>query len=176
MTSSLVNDILPDFDVESHHSTIVSAPAARVIAVARDLDLSGSLLIRLLFRLRGLPSAALTARGLSELHFKLIRDDPDRAFALGLIGQFWKPSGRLVDFEPARFDDFNTPGYAKAAWTFEVESLAVEVTRLSTATRVICLDNSSRRKFSAYWTIVCPYSGIIRKRMLRSIKDAAEGR
>ena len=48
------------------------------------------------------------------------------------------------------------------------------VTLLATETRVLCLDTASRRRFRLYWTLIGPFSGLIRKDILRSIKRQAE--
>jgi hypothetical protein len=47
---------------------------------------------------------------------------------------------------------------------------------LGTETRVASTDESARRKFSIYWRAIGPFSGLIRKILLRQIKGAAEGR
>jgi hypothetical protein len=39
---------------------------------------------------------------------------------------------------------------------------------------VLALGNSARRKFRAYWLVVGPFSGLIRKEMLREVKRQAE--
>jgi hypothetical protein len=47
-------------------------------------------------------------------------------------------------------------------------------TRLATETRVLCLDDESRRRFRLYWLFIGPFSGLIRRKILRSIKHEAE--
>jgi hypothetical protein len=46
--------------------------------------------------------------------------------------------------------------------------------RLETETRVFLTDRSSRRRFRAYWLVVRPFSGFIRRRWLRAAKRRAE--
>ncbi|MGH9649109.1 MAG: hypothetical protein ACRD3I_01435, partial [Terriglobales bacterium] len=65
-------------------------------------------------------------------------------------------------------------GYAKAMWNFTVERAEEGVTRLATETRVVTYGSSARRKFRAYWLVVGPFSGLIRKEMLRLVKRNAE--
>jgi hypothetical protein len=170
------NVLMPEFDVESRHAVRISASAESVYRQAREIDLSSSLLIRMLFRLRGLPTSALTIDGLSRLRFKVLEESPPHRFALGIIGQFWTLSGNLVDFDPAAFASFDEPGYARAVWTFEVSEDAYGATTLKTVTRVQCTDEASRRGFLRYWGWVGPFSGLIRTRMLVLIRTAAESR
>ncbi len=166
--------LIPRFDVETAHSIDIDAPPSVVFPVVRTLDLSGSSLIRLLLRLRGIPGDALTADGLRRLGFRVVLEEPDRAFALGIIGRFWTPSGTLLDFDPPEFGSFATPGYAKALWHFALGPGARGGTHLRTVTRVSCLDPVSRRRFRAYWTVAGPFSSLVRVRMLALVKDRAE--
>ena len=46
-------------------------------------------------------------------------------------------------------------------------------TILSTETRVTCGDSRSRQKFRAYWFFVRPFSGLIRRLMLKNVRKAA---
>lgn len=168
--------LLPRFDIETVHAIAIDAPPEDVFAVVRTLDLSGSRLIRLLFRLRGIPADALTAEGLRRLGFRVVLDRPDRAFALGIVGRFWTATGALVHFEPSEFASLATPGVAKALWYFELDEDGRRGTRLRTVTRVSCLDPVSRRRFRAYWAVAGPFSSLVRVRMLRLVKDRAERR
>ncbi|MDH3207147.1 MAG: hypothetical protein OEO79_11080 [Gemmatimonadota bacterium] len=170
-----IDELLPDFDVESCRQIDVAAAAETVYATARRLDMSSSWIIRSLFRLRGMPRSALNAEGLARIRFKPLLEDPPRGFVLGLVGQFWTPSGRLLDFEPREFPDLNVPGFAKAIWSFEITSLSPNTASLRTVTRVSCGDPMSRRSFMRYWTVIGPFSSLIRARMLRSVKRSAEG-
>jgi hypothetical protein len=46
-------------------------------------------------------------------------------------------------------------------------------TRLSTETRIWCLDPASRRSFRRYWFVVRPFSGLIRIALLRAVAREA---
>lgn len=169
-----VDELLPQFDIESSHQTRVAAPADRVYTAARQLDLSASPVIRVLFRLRGMPPTALNAQGLSALNFKPLLEEPPRGFVLGLAGRFWTPSGHLLDFEPETFTTLKPPGFARAIWSFDIEETSSAACRLRTVTRVACTDEGARRSFRRYWRFIGPFSGLIRRCMLRLIKTQAE--
>jgi len=74
----------------------------------------------------------------------------------------------LVEWEPA------AAGTAKAAWNFTVKPCADGTTELRTETRVLCADAATRRRFRTYWTLVAPFSGLIRREMLAAFRSAAE--
>jgi hypothetical protein len=66
-------------------------------------------------------------------------------------------------------------GHALAGWSFTVVPRADGTTELRTETRVRCAPDA-RIKFRAYWLLVRPGSGLIRRAMLRAIRRAAERR
>lgn len=182
----LIDEELPTFDVAERHQLVVRAQAARVYAVVRRLDLSGSRVVRGLFALRGVP-ARLTGRGrgpsplgltLDELlqrgGFVLLAERPGEELLLGLVGRFWTTSGALQRVDPAGFRAFDRPGFAKAVWNFHLAPAGQGKTLLSTETRVLCLDPASRRSFRRYWRLIRPFSGLIRRIALREIRRRAE--
>ena len=57
---------------------------------------------------------------------------------------------------------------AKMAFNFRLDG-----STLSTETRVLLTDAASRRKFRAYWTLIRPFSGLIRRVWLRAIAHRA---
>jgi hypothetical protein len=170
----LIDDLLPEYDFFERHSTNVAAAPEPVYEIARRLDMSGSHVIRLLFRLRGLPAAALNLDGLRALGFSILAERPGQELVLGLVGRFWTRSAGLLPVGASGFREFNQPGHAMAAWNFRVSARPGGGTRLSTETRVRCTDAASRLSFRCYWLVVRPFSGLIRRVMLREVKRQAE--
>ncbi|WMD20926.1 hypothetical protein RAS12_00715 [Achromobacter seleniivolatilans] len=92
----------------------------------------------------------------------------------GLIGQFWKPGYGLVAVpDGTAFKTYGEPGVAKLAFNFLVTQRAGGEVILSTETRVFCPDEAARKRFTPYWYLVRPVSGLIRRRMLTRIKRAS---
>ena len=143
-------------------------------AAVRALDLRRSRIVRLLFRLRGMPERALRLDGMQHAGFRILADEPGRELVLGLIGRFWRPTGRLCRFEADDFAGFDEPGWAKAVWGFRITPLDATTTLLRTETRVHCTDPASRRRFRAYWTLIRPFSGLVRRIALAGIRRDAE--
>jgi hypothetical protein len=46
--------------------------------------------------------------------------------------------------------------------------------RLSTETRIAYFDSAARRKFRLYWTLVGPFSGLLRRVLLTGVQRRAE--
>ena len=65
-------------------------------------------------------------------------------------------------------------GFAPAAINFRLEDAGKGETLLTTETRVYATDESTRKKFAAYWRVIYPGSALIRVMWLRSIKHRAE--
>jgi hypothetical protein len=174
------------YDVHTTHTIRINASANRVYNASRKFDLSCSPVIRILFFLRSLPallwsvkksktnSLGNTLDGLLSNGFILLEENPPNEIVLGLVGKFWTLSGCIQRMTPDALAAFNDAGYAKAVWNFHLEEQADGSTLLSTETRVQCTDDVSRKKFLRYWFIVGPFSGLIRKEMLRTIKQQAE--
>jgi hypothetical protein len=54
-----------------------------------------------------------------------------------------------------------------------VKALAGGRTRISTQTRIRALGGGARRRFRLYWLIIRPFSGLLRREMLKGIAALA---
>ena len=181
--SSYMDTFAPNPDAVETHSVVVNASAATVYHALWTANLGGSLIIKLLLGLRSLPG--FVARGFRELPrnqevtlqnlidsgFGVLRNEPEE-IVLGVTGRFWRPVGNLSPFRREDFDGPVPPGVARGVWNFSVTEQSKGRTVLATETRVICGDPASRRKFRLYWFFVRPFSGLIRRIMLRAVKRA----
>jgi hypothetical protein len=184
MIAMLIDDYLSNYDVAARYQMDIQAPAGQVYETVRRMDLSGSSIIRLLFRLRELPSIfrtrasgqglGLTLDSLQRSGFILLAEDSPREILLGVVGKFWTSSGCIQKLDANGFRGFAEKGYAKAVWNFSLSERKTGACNLATETRVHCLDDESRRRFRLYWTLVGPFSGVIRKEILRVARRDAE--
>ena len=156
-----------------------AAPASIIDAVAtyRPED---DPLFRVLIGVRELPMRVLSSRprprqfGMED--FTLLARTED-AIVFGLAGAFWKSDFGLHRFaDGTAFQNLQTPGIAKLILGFSVIPGAEGSNRLATETRVFCLDHAARRRFTPYWYLIRPVSGLIRRRILSSVKKSAEPR
>lgn len=177
------------YDCSEFHKITINAPTEEVYAAARQLDLSSSREIRILFFLRGVfarlnfrsripPSKVLglTLQDLMEkTGFLLLEERPPREIIIGAIGKFWNPKGGLVKgLSPDEFKAFNQGGYVKTVWNFKVAGLTDGNTLLSTETRNECLGKKAKVFFRLYWIIIRPLSSASRRAMLRQISTQAK--
>lgn len=167
---------VPTADVATQHSLAVLASPAAVYRAILQCDLRESPVIRRLFQLRGMPASAATFEGLQRLGFVLLTEEENAGIALGVAGRFWTLSGDLQRLTPEAFHTFARSGFAKAAWSLSVHASAGGYSELQTSTRIQCFGSGARRLFRAYWCVVGPFSGWIRREALRIIKARAEDR
>jgi len=181
----LIDDYLPQPDFSETHRIEFVAQPGTVYAALWTTDFGTSLIIRSLLTLRSLPALILhPARVRRERkirlatiigsNFGLLGEDAGHEVLLGVTGRFWRPVGNLLPFNAADFRGDVPEGVARAVWNFTVAEMGAGRTLLATETRIICGDRSSRRKFRAYWFFVRPFSGLIRRLMLKAVVRACE--
>jgi len=178
---------MPLPDAVEIHRVEISAPREVVYEALWNTDLGGSPIIKGLLGLRSLPAFVLhpaecrpvnrkiTLQTIVSSGFGKLAEDRGREIVLGVAGRFWRPAGNLLPFKEENFHGPVPAGTARAVWNFAVSEVSDQRTVLSTETRILCGDPSSRRKFRAYWLLVRPFSGLIRILMLKAIKRGCEG-
>ena len=170
----LIDQILPRYDHREYHQIRIRGNPTEVYETVRTLDFSDSFLIRTLFRLRGLPATLKSVDDLLHAGFVLVDEKPGQEFVLGLVGKFWRPTATLERVDPLGYRGFNQKGYAKVAWNFAFSKTSGGLVKVSTETRIMCMDDSSRKRFRLYWRLVGPFSGLTRREMLRCAKRKTE--
>lgn len=158
----LLSEVLPEYDVRKRHGIGLDAPPARVWRAIRETTLGELRIARVLFHLRGLPSAR--DRSMLDLEgFQTLAEDAERELVVGAVGKPWSPRGNLVRGADPR--TFREPGYALMALNITYDGAT-----LVTETRVLCTDSRSRALFRSYWLVVGPFSGVVRRDWLRAIE------
>jgi hypothetical protein len=170
----LIDDFMPAFDAVERHALTIAAPPAVVYGAISRVDFARSRPIRWLLRMRGLGTRGrLTLGDVTRRGFVLLAERPGSEMLFGIAGRFWTPSGGRVTLDPDGFRRFERAGYAKAVWDFRVADAGHGSTRLTTETRIRCVDSTARRRFRVYWAFVRPFSGLIRILMLRAVARQA---
>jgi len=173
----LLDEFLPEYDFCERHETFIEAPPEVVRRAADSWRPESSRLWRWLVRLRGLGSLNGTLREWGEANGFLRLAETDDEVVYGQAGRFWAPNERAALVSPRTVEEFRRltdPSCAVAAMNILIECDASRRgTHLFTETRVRCLGASSRRWFRLYWLAIRPYSGLLRRSMLRGIKAEA---
>jgi hypothetical protein len=177
---SRIDEFLPNHDFSARYEIRINAPASAVYQRLLRSDFSELRLVRVLMTLRSgkrLPRNRVPSdlrRQLQGTGFVILADVPNEEIVIGVAGRFWRADGgRCMGLMEGDFAEFSLPGYAKAAWNFKLRADSAESTVLSTETRVKCF-GVAFWKFRLYWTVVGPFSGLMRKAILKQIKTAEE--
>src|SRR6185436_19359825 len=81
--------------------------------------------------------------------------------------RFWTHSGGIVRLaSPEAWRAYCEDGSARATMNFRIEDR-----RVITETRVQTFGPNARRRFRLYWTLVGPFSGLIRRAFLRRSEE-----
>ncbi len=180
----LIDSFAPVPDAAEEHSIQITANPEVVYQALWTTDFGRSWIVKGLLIFRSLPKYLLrparrtqgarriTLQTIIDAGFGVLAEAPNREIVLGVTGPFWRPVGNVLPFNAENFRGAVPPGVACAVWNFAVEDVGDERTILSTETRIVCGDTSSRRKFRAYWLFVRPFSGLIRHLMLRAVRRA----
>lgn len=178
-----IEEFLPQYDFRAAYEIRIHAPRSLVYECLLHVDFNELWVLRFLMTLRtgkrmprhG-PSGGLRQR-FPGSGFVILGEVPDDEIVIGVAGRFWRPDGgRCTELTGAGFLDFSRAGYAKVAWNFKLraESPKTETTVLSTETRIQCFGPRALWKFRIYWRLVGPFSGLIRKAILKQVKAKAE--
>lgn len=181
---TLIDRYLPEFQFSERHQLLANQSPTALLDAVMVPGTTEDPWIHTFIRLRELPNrlwgalggiSGLEKRPLFGLNnFTSLGRDSDRELAFGLVGKFWQADYGLVAVcSPGEFEDFSEPGVAKLVLNFSTQSLGNGRMRLLTETRVFCNDRKSTRRFTPYWWLIRPVSGLIRHRLLARIRDTA---
>jgi hypothetical protein len=161
----------------------VSAPAAVTLAVAQDMDLWSSPVVRAIFKgrevvLGAAPDRRPRSQGLVDdaiaLGWVVLAEIPGQEIVLGSVTKPWEPNVTFRSVPPAAFATFDEPGYVKIAWTLRADARDVNTSVFRTETRAIATDPRARDKFRWYWSFLSPGIVLIRRMLLKPVKEDAE--
>jgi hypothetical protein len=178
---SRIDDFLPTHDFSATYEIRINAPPSLVYQCLLRSDFNKPWVVRLLMTIRsGKRPPRNRVPGdlpqrLQGTGFVTLADVPGEELVIGVVGKFWRlDGGRCLDVTAGDFAAFARAGYAKAAWNFRLRTEPSTYTVLSTETRIKCFGRAALWKFRFYWSPVSPFSGLIRKAILKQVKTEAE--
>jgi hypothetical protein len=176
-----IGEFLPISDVSASYEIRINAPPSVVYQRLLVSNFNEARVVRLLMTLRsgGRPPRSRVPGDLRQrlqgTGFVILAEVPGEELVIGVAGRFWRPDGgRCLDLTVDGFGGFSRSGYAKAAWNFKLRAESSKETVLSTETRIKCFGRAAFWKFRLYWSLVGPFSGLIRKAILKQVKTEAE--
>jgi len=178
-----MDEFLPHCDFGASYEVRINAPASVVYESLLRSDFSDVWLVRLLMSIRSgkrLPRNRMPGdlrQRLQGTGFVVLAEAPNEEIVIGVAGRFWRPDGgRCMELTAKDFAGFSRPSYAKVAWNFKLREESPQSTVLSTETRIKCFGQAALWKFRSYWSLVGPFSGLMRKAILKQVKTEAEAK
>jgi hypothetical protein len=181
----LLDQFMPEPEVDEYHRLKVRAPAAVTFAAATQMDIQASPPVRGVFWLRAIPSLlqgepfrpqgsrGIVAETLDQ-GWGLLAEVPDREIVVGAYTQPWHEHVTFHPLPPEKFAAFSEPGYVKIVWTLAAEPAGPGESWFVTRTRVVTTDPRSRKKFRRYWAPMSAGIILIRYAALPLVRKQAE--
>lgn len=166
----LIDKYLFAFDFNEFHFVKVNAEADGIYEKMLSCDVSRSFLIRLLFRLRGMPKHLYTIQHLTNMGFIKLDEQPGKEIVYGILTTSPTFNCCQSNISPAAFIQNTDASIIKAVINFQLNQESNSMHIISTETRVWCGSKKMRNKFKLYWLFVKPFSQLIRKAMLKEMK------
>ncbi|WP_051838393.1 hypothetical protein [Streptomyces sp. NRRL WC-3742] len=177
---------LPAYQWRSRHGRTVRAEQEAVARAVRAATPADLLTLRPLVFARSIP-ARLSRGGrweamaddvpvldwLVDVVGAFPLDAPGGDVLVGFAGRPWALRQQWFTLSPQEYRDFDEPGCIKGLMAFSVRPRGGGAL-LCTETRVFATDRESVRRFGRYWTVIGPFSGLIRRDWLAAAARVAE--
>ena len=179
---SLLDSIMPEYQFFERHSIRIHARPEQVMQAIRQSTFSDLKSLATLLKIR---AAVLRTpfQDTGDLQEKRILDAfLASGYLLGeseheiiMAGGANVRAKRPLEVHTLQeFADYRKPGAVKMAYDFNLEDAGGGWSQISTETRVLALDDSTRRGMGCYWRMIVPGSGLLRRQWLKGIKERAE--
>ena len=172
---------MPEYQFYERHTTRVHARLEQVMQAVRQSTFADMTSLTTLLKIRG---AALRIHETGQLPQDrrifdafsapgMLLDDSGHELLMCWIASLReKGLARVQTLE--EFAAYREQSAIKMAFNFEVAEAGDGWCTLGTETRVLALDESSRRGMARYWRFIVPGSGLLRREWLDGIKRRAE--
>jgi len=178
---TLLDDIMPEYQFSERHSERIHAKPEQVMQAIHQSTFRDMKSLVTLLKIRG---AALRIHDTGDVfQDKRILDT---FLASGYLfggseheivmcgGANVRAKRRLEARTVQEFADDREQGGVKIAYDFKVEDAGGGWSKISAETRVVALDDLTRRGMGRYWRLIVPGSGLLRLQWLEGIKKRAE--
>lgn len=175
--SWILDRLMPAYDFRTRYTRRIAASPAAVWDALQAVSATDLPVTRLLMNVRSLGRAPLSGPFVANAPVPTLASEPGREVVNGAVAQFWRfraPAAPVAPGDAGAFAAFTTPGWAKAAMSFQLTPDG-DGTSLAAETRVVATDEAARRAFARYWLLIrLGGAGFIRLELLRAIARRAE--
>lgn len=178
---TLLDDIMPEYQFFERHSARIHARSELVMQAIRQSTFGDMKSLITLLKIRG---AALRIHDSGDfLQDKRVLDAFSESGYLSggseheivMFGVWNARANRRPEVRTSQeFTAYREQGAVKMAYDFNVEDRGGGWSTISTETRVLALDDVTRRGMGRYWRLIVPGSGLLRRQWLEGIQKRAE--
>lgn len=178
---TVFDDIMPEYQFGESHSARIHARPEQVIQAVRQSTFGD---MKSLSRLLKIRAAALRIHdtGDSLQNIRVLDGFSASGYVSGgseheivMAGGANVRKNRGLDVHTLeQFAEYREQGAVKMAFNFNVQDAGGGWSRITTETRVLALDDLTRRGMGRYWRLIVPGSGLLRRQWLDGIKRRAE--
>ena len=189
----LIDYFMSEYQFYEYHEMLVNSPAETVSKAMKEVAFTDIPVATWLMRIRVLASGRSVKSTLKNSEstqgllsqpivkflsqpgtgFLVLDDQNPNEYVGGMVGKPWSNDTPPIISGPDEFNSFHSTGNIKVAFNIRVVDMKNGLSRLSSETRIVCIDVSARRLFSIYWRIIYPGSAIIRRVWLNAIAERA---
>jgi hypothetical protein len=178
---SLLDDVLPEYQFFERHSARIRARPELVMQAVRQSTFGDMKSLVTLLKIRG--AALRTHDTGSFLQDQRVLDafsasgylSGSSEHEIAMFGVWNVRANRRPEVHTLQeFADYREQGAVKMAFDFTVQEAGEGWSTISTETRVLALDDFTRRGMGRYWRLIVPGSGLLRRQWLDGIRKRAE--
>jgi hypothetical protein len=178
---TLLDDVLPEYQFFERHSARIHARPEQVMQAVRQSTFGDLKSLVTLLKIRG--AALRTHDTGSFLQDQRVLDafsasgylSGSSEHEIAMFGVWNVRANRRPEVHTLQeFADYREQGAVKMAFDFTVQEAGEGWSTISTETRVLALDDFTRRGMGRYWRLIVPGSGLLRRQWLDGIRKRAE--
>lgn len=176
--------LLPGAQFGEHHVGVLDADIDRVWQALHEMRWSDLRWSRPFLAVRGI--LAMNRGGKAgaegtclEMFWRVaaVTEQAPTTSLFAMVGQPWHPVPRSVRVRGLdEVADFQQPGWLKYGMEWLLHPLPGDRTAVETRTLCLATDERARRRFRAYWAVIRPFSGILRREMIATLGRLARDR
>lgn len=177
-----LDEIMPEYQFSEKHSTRIHAQPERVLQAVRDSTFGDMKSLHTLLKVRAAASRTSHDTDVFSHDQRILDAFVASGYISGgseheivLCGGANVRAGRVLGVHTLQeWAAYRQPGAVKMAFDFNVEQTGDGWSTIIAETRVLALDDATRRGMGTYWRLIVPGSGLLRRQWLERIKRRAE--
>jgi hypothetical protein len=178
---TVLDDVMPEYQFFERHSARIHARPEQVMQAIRQSTFGDMKSLVTLLKIRG-AALGIHDTGVFLQDRRVIEAFSASGYLFGgseheiaIFGVWNVRANRRPEVRNLQeFADYREQGAVKMAFDFNVEDVGSEWSTITTETRILALDDVTRRGMGRYWRLIVPGSGLLRLQWLDGIKKRAE--